>query len=51
MGKILRANTANPYSDMSGNPAAGARFFEFGSFGPGYAMLTEDRFHPQRRKK
>ena len=43
MGKILRANTANPYTDMSGNPAAGARFFEFGSFGPGYAININRR--------
>ena len=43
MGKILRANTANPYTDMSGNPAAGARFFEFGSFGPGYAINVNRR--------
>ena len=38
MGKILRANAANPYADMSGNSAKAARFYEYGSYGPGYAI-------------
>ncbi len=38
MGKALRANASNPYTDMSGNLASNARFSEFGSFGPAYAI-------------
>ena len=29
MGKMIRANSANPYSDMSGALASKARFYEF----------------------
>ena len=42
MGKIIRANAANPYTDMSGNSAA-ARFYEYGSFGPGYVINANRR--------
>ena len=43
MGKIIRANVANPYTDMSGNSAAAARFYEYGSFGPGYVINANRR--------
>ena len=43
MGKMIRANSANPYSDMSGALASKARFYEFGSFGPGYAINVNRR--------
>lgn len=43
MGKMIRANSANPYSDMSGALASKARFYEFGSFGPGYAININRR--------
>ena len=43
MGKIIRANAANPYTDMSGNSAAAARFYEYGSFGPGYVINANRR--------
>ena len=43
MGKMIRANSANPYSDMSGAFASKARFYEFGSFGPGYAININRR--------
>ena len=48
MGKILRANAANPYADMSGNSAKAARFYEYGSYGPGYAINAN---RPQISKK
>ena len=48
MGKILRANAANPYADMSGNSAKVARFYEYGSYGPGYAINAN---RPQISKK
>ncbi len=48
MGKILRANAANPYADMSGNAAKAARFYEYGSYGPGYAINAN---RPQISKK
>lgn len=44
MGKIIKANAANPYSDMSGNAARAARFYEYGSYGSGY---TIDAFRRQ----
>ena len=43
MGKMIRANSANPYSDMSGALSSKARFYEFGSFGPGYAINVNRR--------
>ena len=43
MGKMIRANSVNPYSDMSGALASKARFYEFGSFGPGYAININRR--------
>ena len=43
MSKMIRANSANPYSDMSGALASKARFYEFGSFGPGYAINVNRR--------
>lgn len=51
MGKILKANVADPYSDMSGNAADEARFAEFGSYGPGYEINDQrkqfhQRWHP-----
>ena len=48
IGKILRANAANPYADMSGNSAKAARFYEYGSYGPGYAINAN---RPQISKK
>ena len=36
-------NELAPYSDMSGNPYTEARFFEFGSYGPGYAINADRR--------
>ena len=38
MGKVLKANTSNPYADMSPALAVDARFFEYGSYGPAYAI-------------
>ena len=43
MGTLIKANNANPYSDMSGNAAAEARFFEYNSFGPGYEINNNRR--------
>lgn len=43
MGKSIQANVQNPYTDMSGNLASEARFFEYGSFGPGYAINVNRR--------
>ena len=43
MGKIIRANAANPYADMSGNSVAAARFYEYGSYGPGYVINANRR--------
>ena len=40
MGKVL--NELAPYGDMSGNMHENARFYEFGTFGPGFA-INEDR--------
>ncbi|MBQ4284315.1 MAG: hypothetical protein IJB96_10365, partial [Lachnospira sp.] len=36
MGNILNAEVS--YDNMSGNLASNARFYEFGSYGPGYAI-------------
>ncbi len=41
MGSVL--NKYYPYNDMSGNPYTEARFFEFGTYGPGYAINSERR--------
>lgn len=41
MGKIV--NAAEPYSDMSGNAFMNARFFEYGTYGPGFAVNTSRR--------
>ncbi len=41
MGEVLFAEL--PYNNMSGNAYADARFFEFGSYGPGYAINSERR--------
>lgn len=43
MGKILKPNASNPYTDMSGNLAANARFFEYGSYGPAFAINSNRR--------
>lgn len=43
MGKILKPNASNPYTDMSGNLAANARFFEYGSYGPAFAINNNRR--------
>jgi pectin methylesterase-like acyl-CoA thioesterase/pectate lyase len=43
IGKIIKVNAANPYADMSGNAASAARFFEYGSYGPGYAINANRR--------
>ncbi len=43
MGKILKQNASNPYTDMSGNLAANARFFEYGSYGPAFAINNNRR--------
>ena len=40
MGNILNAEM--PYSDMSGNAFMKARFFEYGSYGPGF-LINESR--------
>ena len=45
MGKIIRANAANPYTDMSGNSAAAARFMSMEALDQDMLlMLTEDRY-------
>ena len=36
-------NTAEPYQDMSGNSYQAARFYECGSYGPGYAVNENRR--------
>ena len=41
MGKIV--NAAAPYSDMSGNAFMNARFFEYGTYGPGFAINESRR--------
>ena len=43
MGKILKPNASNPYTDMSGSLAANARFFEYGSYGPAFAINSNRR--------
>lgn len=43
MGKILKPNASNPYTDMSGNLVANARFFEYGSYGPAFAINNNRR--------
>ena len=40
MGEII--NKYDPYGDMSGNMAEDARFFEYGTYGPGY-LINSDR--------
>ena len=41
MGDVL--NAYEPYSDMSGNMHENARFYEYGSYGPGYAVNADRR--------
>jgi len=41
MGRSV--NKLAPYGDMSGNLHGDARFFEFGTYGPGYLINTERR--------
>lgn len=43
LGKVLSGTSSNPYSDMSGNLASNARFYEYGSYGPGYAVNANRR--------
>ncbi|MCH5343954.1 MAG: hypothetical protein J1E64_07935, partial [Acetatifactor sp.] len=43
MGKILRPNTGKPYAAMSGNTPELARFYECGSYGPGFAVNVNRR--------
>lgn len=38
MGRIIKPNNSNPYSDMSGTLAVKARFYEYGSYGYGYEI-------------
>ena len=40
MGKVI--NKYEPYNDMSGNSYEAARFYEFGTYGPGF-MINADR--------
>lgn len=41
MGKII--NSVLPYDSMSGNAYAAARFYEYGTYGPGYAINGDRR--------
>jgi len=41
MGKSV--NKTLPYSDMSGNAYVDARFYEYGTYGPGYAVNADRR--------
>lgn len=41
MGKVI--NELAPYSDMSGNPFEDARFYEFGTYGPGFEINVDRR--------
>jgi pectin methylesterase-like acyl-CoA thioesterase/pectate lyase len=41
MGKAVNATL--PYSDMSGNAYAEARFYEYGTYGPGFAVNSDRR--------
>lgn len=41
MGKSV--NKTLPYSDMSGNAYTEARFYEYGTYGPGYAVNADRR--------
>ncbi|MGN0340668.1 MAG: pectinesterase family protein [Lachnospira sp.] len=41
MGKSVNATL--PYSDMSGNAYQDARFFEYGTYGPGFAVNADRR--------
>ncbi len=43
LGKILKPNTGLPYADMSGNEWENAYFYEFGSYGPGFAVNANRR--------
>lgn len=43
MGKVLSGTANSPYSDMSGNKAENARFFEYGSYGPAYTINANRR--------
>lgn len=41
MGSAI--NAEEPYAEMSGNPHEAARFYEYGSYGPGYAVNGDRR--------
>ena len=43
MGKILKPNASNPYTNMDKALAANARFFEYGSYGPAFAINSNRR--------
>lgn len=49
MGKILSGTAKKPYSDMSGNKAENARFFEYGTYGPAY-VINADRRQISKKK-
>lgn len=49
MGKILSPNAAAPYASMSGVGPEKGRFYEFGSYGPGFAINVNRRQISPRR--